>query len=301
VQTKKGFTLIELLAVIVILGLLMALAIPSITRYINQSRMKTLVTSIDGFIGAASVAVNDNDLGSMSDGNKIFYIPVNNKKDDSCVSLEKGGNDPFGEYVEAYVVVYYNAAEYKYDYYFTFIDSAGYGMKLTKSDEIKSNGKGQIVNPSPINPSTSASNTITSQTINGATPYILGTDSCNAKQSTPVVISGGGGSNPSTNPSTPAGTFKVSIKLNICNINTKEYTVPSSNMKFSTWVNSSGNTEGWTIDSQNRVVYYAFDGFYSLDGVTGNSTITLDNTYTTTMHDVNLPQVSCGQNPWDRP
>ena len=32
---KKGFTLIELLAVIVILGLLIAIAIPSVTKYIT--------------------------------------------------------------------------------------------------------------------------------------------------------------------------------------------------------------------------------------------------------------------------
>lgn len=35
-KNNKGFTLIELLAVIVILGLLMAIAIPSVTRYITQ-------------------------------------------------------------------------------------------------------------------------------------------------------------------------------------------------------------------------------------------------------------------------
>ena len=46
---KNGFTLIELLAVIVILGLLMAIAIPSVTRYITESRRKTIVTSIDGY------------------------------------------------------------------------------------------------------------------------------------------------------------------------------------------------------------------------------------------------------------
>jgi prepilin-type N-terminal cleavage/methylation domain-containing protein len=146
---KKGFTLIELLAVIVILGLLMAIAIPSVTRYITQSRLKTLVNSIDGFIQGVTTAVNDNEFGALSNGDKLYYIPVSNEAEDSCISLEKGGTDPFGEWDEAYVVVHYDAAKYSYDYFFTFIDKAGYGMALTKSDAINTNGK-QIVNPAPV-------------------------------------------------------------------------------------------------------------------------------------------------------
>ena len=38
---KKGFTLIEILAVIVILTMLFLIAIPAISRYINQSRSET--------------------------------------------------------------------------------------------------------------------------------------------------------------------------------------------------------------------------------------------------------------------
>ena len=37
---KKGITLIELLAVIVILGVIMAIAIPSMTGYIANSKLK---------------------------------------------------------------------------------------------------------------------------------------------------------------------------------------------------------------------------------------------------------------------
>ena len=42
-KKKNGFTLIELLAVIIILGILMIIAIPSVTSYINNSRKSAYV------------------------------------------------------------------------------------------------------------------------------------------------------------------------------------------------------------------------------------------------------------------
>ena len=146
-MNKKGFTLIELLAVIVILGLLMAIAIPSVTKYITQSRKKTLVNSIDSFITAATTAVNNNEFGALSNQEIMYYIPVSNLAADSCVSLEKGGTDPFGNWDEAYVIVNYEAAKYSYDYFFTFVDDAGYGMLATKTDKISAQSN-DIDNPS---------------------------------------------------------------------------------------------------------------------------------------------------------
>ncbi|MBQ7105624.1 MAG: type II secretion system protein [Bacilli bacterium] len=164
-KNKKGFTLIELLAVIVILGLLMAIAIPSVTKYITQSRKKTLVNSIDSFITAAATAVNNNEFGALSNQDVSYYIPVSNKAEDSCISLEKGGTDPFGNWKEAYVVVNYDAESYSYDYYFTFIDDAGYGMELTKSDAIKPSGDGQILNPTRLELTNATSNRVTDDKI----------------------------------------------------------------------------------------------------------------------------------------
>ena len=70
-RKNKGFTLIELLAVIVILGLLMAIAIPSVTKYITESRKKTLTTTVGNYISAL---VNDvNDLSYTFTG-QILYM-----------------------------------------------------------------------------------------------------------------------------------------------------------------------------------------------------------------------------------
>ena len=135
-MNRKGFTLIELLAVIVILGLLMAIAIPSVTRYITQSRLKTMTNSIDSFITSATNKVNNNDFGSGVYSGDLIYIKVSNEEDESCVELEKGGADPFGKWSEAYVVAHYNSERSSFDYY----DTAGYHMPLTESSKILPSG-----------------------------------------------------------------------------------------------------------------------------------------------------------------
>ena len=172
-RNERGFTLVELLAVIVILGLLMAIAIPSVTKYITQSRKKTLISSIDSYVTAVTTAVNDNEFGAMSKEDTIYYVPVSNNESNSCVSLEKGGSDPFGNWKEAYVVVSYDSDKYSYDYYFTFYDDAGYGMSLTEISKIDANSN-IITNPSPVN-----SSNITTQKNDRATYVkVLKSSSC---------------------------------------------------------------------------------------------------------------------------
>lgn len=51
----------------------------------------------------------------------IMYLP--------CIFLEKGGQSPFGDLQESYVVVTYNGSGY--NYYYTCKDTAGYGITLT--------------------------------------------------------------------------------------------------------------------------------------------------------------------------
>ena len=57
---KKGFTLLELLAVIVILSLILVIAVPSVNRYIKQSKEKAYNTQISTIIEAAQAYASAN-------------------------------------------------------------------------------------------------------------------------------------------------------------------------------------------------------------------------------------------------
>ena len=130
---KKGFTLIELLAVIVILAVLLAIAVPSVTNYINTSRRSAYVDTILSYVDAAR--------GALIVGDQYNY-PVN--ANDATVfsfktlkpKLEKGGNSSYGnEFVEAnscVIVVQRGTGENpRYVFYVAAKDSGGYGLGAT--------------------------------------------------------------------------------------------------------------------------------------------------------------------------
>ncbi len=116
-KKKKGFTLIELLAVIIILGILMIIAIPSVTNYISNSRKSAYVDTAKEIVSGTR---NSGKLG-MYDTNTTYYIPA------SYIKTENASKSPYGEFVEAYVVVIYDGKGYSY--YWISVDDAGQGVK----------------------------------------------------------------------------------------------------------------------------------------------------------------------------
>ena len=64
---NKGFTLVELLAVIVVLGIVLTIAVPGVTKLINKSKKNSFESSAQGLIQSAKYFYSDNGFLSNDD------------------------------------------------------------------------------------------------------------------------------------------------------------------------------------------------------------------------------------------
>ncbi len=141
VKNRKGFTLIELLAVIVILGILMAFAIPSIQGIIRNSRKNTYVSTAQGFANQVRYNLMSGEYDYPPVGQ---FIAV---KTDT-IELETGSknstfNHPY-KTDQSYVVVINDGAsgnsgsEGNYVYFVAMVDDAGNGFTIVEENTISS-------------------------------------------------------------------------------------------------------------------------------------------------------------------
>lgn len=129
-KTKNnGFTLIELLAVITILGILLIIAIPNVLTAVENSKKRTYISTAKKYIDGTRLMVTADEI-EMDDEAATYYYSVD------CIELENGGRSPFAEWDEAYVVMGFDPANLKYNYFFSGFDKAGYGLNLTEENEL---------------------------------------------------------------------------------------------------------------------------------------------------------------------
>ena len=139
---KKGFTLIELLAVIIILGVIMLIAIPSVTQQITNSRRSSYSDTLQSYIQAVVTEVNEGTI-PMYDGTAVYAIPVGNNAKYSCVDLESGGASPFNkEFKYGYVFARYTGTSY--NYWITMVDGSNQGALTVASKTLEKEGSKHI-------------------------------------------------------------------------------------------------------------------------------------------------------------
>ncbi len=129
-KNNKGFTLIELLAVIIILGILMLIAIPSVTTYVNNSRKNAYVSSAKKTVEGVSMLIASKQI-TLNEDDTTYYIPG------ACIATESGDAvSPYADWKDRYIVVTYDSTKQAHDYYWASTDEVEMGVYLTYRDKL---------------------------------------------------------------------------------------------------------------------------------------------------------------------
>ena len=156
-KNKKGFTLIELLAVIVIIGILMLIAIPAMSRYIENARKDSLITIAKEYVNAVRNSWSADDLlcgssdqvsSSMDEDN--YYVLIDTTTESTEELLDQGGKSPWGNrdlkgYVRVNITT--NAKEQRVTKYYIAIADGTHGIYDNVSSPIEADdlARGDVI------------------------------------------------------------------------------------------------------------------------------------------------------------
>lgn len=114
---KRGFTLVELLAVLVVLGLLAVIIIPTVSGMINNSREGAYKKQIHVLETAAEKwALENNSMLPDASSNEILAVDFNTLYTSGQITDYPIINPKTGESLEGCILITYNTQYKQYEY-----------------------------------------------------------------------------------------------------------------------------------------------------------------------------------------
>lgn len=147
-KNRKGFTLIELLAVIVIIAILLLIAIPKITKYINNSRKDSMISTAKNLANSVNASITDEIYEAPIGTDDVTIISID------LIELEKGSeSSPFNakwlsQYSYVAVINVGTDMDPNYQYRVVLRDSKRYTIPLslagtlTRASIVRNNAAG---------------------------------------------------------------------------------------------------------------------------------------------------------------
>lgn len=82
-KNNKGFTLVETIAVIIILGVVLSIAVPSITNVVKSTNKNRMISDAETFISEVKEYVESDTIGNTPSDNKYRLEDIKTKLSES--------------------------------------------------------------------------------------------------------------------------------------------------------------------------------------------------------------------------
>ena len=134
-MNNKGFTLVELLAMLVVLGILMAVSIPNITGILANNKLNVMRADATKMVDTAKIKFSSIKESKRPTSGKCIVYALNALNDSGDINTGPNG----GQYLQydSFVVIVREA--HKYQYYVRLLekkDSKIIGMNLVKREKL---------------------------------------------------------------------------------------------------------------------------------------------------------------------
>ena len=140
---RKGFTLVELLAMLVVLGILMAVTVPNISGILGKSKTDTIKEDVTKMIDTAKIKVaSESNIANPEKGKcLVFTLEYLNDSDD----FKQGPNGGKYDMFDSFVIV--KRVDNKYKYYVRLVEkneNGNYGINIADFETFEKNWNNEI-------------------------------------------------------------------------------------------------------------------------------------------------------------